>query len=260
MTVGTVHLSIEAHIATVVLANEGRFNAMSLSMWRRLGQVLADLRADPSVRVLVLRGEGERAFVSGADISEFETQRSSPDGVAAYDAAVDQAQTGLAEFPRPVIAAISGICYGGGLGLALACDLRYAAPSARFRMPAARLGLGYALNGMQRMVDVLGAANASELFYTARVCDAQEALRIGLVNAVVPDCFAHAAQVAAQIAANAPLTIAAAKLAIQTVLSGRQEARAAEVALAVRRCFESRDYVEGRQAFADKRPPYFTGH
>ena len=256
---GTVRFSVDAHIATVVLANEGRFNAMSLSMWRQLAQVLEQLRADDAVRVLVLRGEGERAFVSGADISEFGAQRSSPDGVVAYDAAVDQAQTGLAEFPRPVIAAISGICYGGGMGLALGCDLRYAAPTARFRMPAARLGLGYALNGMQRMVDVLGAPNASELFYTARVCDAQEALRIGLVNAVPQDCFAHAAQVAAQIATNAPLTIAAAKLAIQTVLSGRQEARAAAVAQAVRTCFESRDYVEGRQAFAEKRPPEFTG-
>lgn len=256
---GSVQCAIESHVATVVLANEGRYNAMSLSMWRQLAEVLAQLRADNAVRVLVLRGQGDRAFVSGADISEFDSQRSSSDGVAAYDAAVDQAQSGLAEFPRPVIAAISGICYGGGLGLALACDLRFAAPTARFRMPAARLGLGYALNGIQRMVDVMGAPNASELFYTAKVCDAQEAFRIGLVNAVHDDCFAHASRTAAQIAANAPLTVAAAKMALQTVLAGRQQARVDAVAQAVRLCFQSEDYAEGRKAFAEKRAPDFKG-
>lgn len=256
---GAVLHTIEGQVATVVLANEARMNAMSLSMWRELAALLETLRQSPDVRVLVLRGEGERAFVSGADISEFGANRTDPAGVAAYDRAVDEAQSALAGFPKPVIAAISGVCYGGGLGLALSCDIRYGAPNARFRMPAARLGLGYALKGVQRMVDVLGASNASDLFYTARVCDAAEAQRIGLLNAIADDVFSHAAEAAAQIAANAPLTIAAAKLALQAVLSGRCDAAADEVARAVQACFESSDYIEGREAFTQKRPPRFTG-
>ncbi|MDO9279056.1 MAG: enoyl-CoA hydratase [Polaromonas sp.] len=256
---GNVTYTLDAHVATIVLSNEGRFNAMSLAMWQQLAALLGELKNNAAVRAVVLRGDGDRAFVSGADISEFGEQRNSPAGVAAYDRAVDEAQTALAGFPRPVIAAISGICYGGGLGLALACDIRYASKTAKFRMPAARLGLGYALKGVKRMVDVLGVANASELFYTARVCDAQDALKIGLVSSVQDDCFLHAAETAAQMSANAPLTIAAAKLAFLTVLAGSSDTDAEKVALAVKTCFESQDYTEGRQAFAEKRPARFVG-
>jgi enoyl-CoA hydratase/carnithine racemase len=251
--------AIEGHVATITLANEGRYNAMSFAMWTTLADTLEKLRADSTVRVLVLRGEGERAFVSGADISEFESQRSSEAGVVAYEQAVDRAQSALQDFPHPVIAAISGICYGGGLGLALACDLRYASASARFRMPAARLGLGYTLKGIGRMVTVLGAPRAAELFYTARVCDARDAASMGLVNAVHDDVFAQAAQIAADIAANAPMTISAGKLAINTVLGGVDAQGAAVVAAAVKACFESADYLEGRKAFKEKRAPGFTG-
>lgn len=250
--------SIQAHVATIVITNEARYNAMTLSMWKELTDLLTLLKSDDAVRVVVLRGFGDRAFVSGADISEFDAQRSSADGVAAYDRAVDNAQTALAQFPRPVIAAISGICYGGGLGLALACDLRYASPSAKFRMPVAKLGLGYALKGVKRMVDILGAPNASELFFTARVCDAQEALRIGLINSVHEDIFEQSESVAAQIAGNAPLTIFAAKLAIKTVLANQPDTEVAAVAVAVKTCFGSADYAEGRKAFAEKRVPVFT--
>jgi enoyl-CoA hydratase/carnithine racemase len=256
---GNVTYTLDAHVATIVLSNEARFNAMSLAMWQQLAVLLKEMKADDAVRVLVLRGQGDRAFVSGADISEFGEQRNTAQGVAAYDRAVDEAQTALAEFPCPVIAAISGICYGGGLGLALACDLRFASETAKFRMPAARLGLGYALKGVKRMVDVLGVANAGELFYTARVCNAHEALKIGLVSSVQDDCFSHAAETAAQISANAPLTIRAAKLAFQAVLAGSTDADALTVARAVQTCFESQDYTEGRQAFAEKRQARFVG-
>lgn len=258
-TVADVLQSLEGHVATIELCNEQRHNAMSLAMWNKLSETLEQLGADPSVRVVILRGQGERAFVSGADISEFDSQRNSEAGVAAYDLAVDRAQSALAQFPRPVIAAISGICYGGGLGLALACDLRYASPESKFRMPAARLGLGYALKGMSRMVHVLGPARAGELFYTARVCDAQEADRIGLVNSVHEAVFAHARLTAADIAANAPLTVAAGKLAIGTILSGGIDSGAGTVAAAVKACFASTDYQEGRNAFAEKRTPRFVG-
>lgn len=252
--------TLDSHVAIITLSNPSRHNAMSLAMWTQLAQTLEQLRSDASVRVVILRGDGDKAFVSGANITEFDTQRSSEAGVAAYDAAVDRAQTALAQFPRPVIAAISGICYGGGLGLVLACDLRYAAPDAKFRMPAARLGLGYGLKGIKRMVDVLGAANACELFYTARVCDAQEAVRIGLVNAVQEEVFTYALQTGAEIATNAPMTIAAAKLAFNTLMSGSEEANAEMVHAAVKACFASTDYAEGRKAFAEKRTPRFDGH
>ncbi|MDB5847504.1 MAG: carnitinyl-CoA dehydratase, partial [Rhodoferax sp.] len=228
---------------------------------------LAELGANPAVRAVVLRGDGDKAFVSGADISEFGEKRNDPAGVAAYDAAVANAQAALASLRCPVIAAVSGVCYGGGLGLILACDLRYAAPNARFRMPAARLGLGYAFKGIQRMAAVLGVARASELFYTARVYGAEEAARIGLVSGLHDDVFAWAAATAAEIAANAPLTVQAAKQAFNAVLkSADAQAASADIAadiaavdVAVKACFKSDDYAEGRAAFAEKRTPDFKG-
>ncbi len=251
--------TIAGHIATVTLRNEGRFNAMSLDMWNTLADTLALLQANADVRVVVLRGDGDKAFVSGADISEFGAQRNDPAGVQAYDLAVHRAQQGISQLRCPVIAAISGICYGGGLGLALACDLRYAAPNARFRMPAGRLGLGYALGGIKRMIDVLGPARSAEFFYTARVCDAAQALQMGLLNQVHDDVFTQVQQLALEVAANAPLTVAAGKLAFNAVLAARDPAQTAQVDAAVKACFDSSDYAEGRAAFAQKRAPRFTG-
>lgn len=254
-----VLLSIDGSVATITLRNAARYNAMTLGMWTALGDTLERVQADAAVRVVVLRGEGDKAFVSGADISEFGAQRDDPAAVQVYDAAVARAQDGITRLRCPVIAAISGICYGGGVGLALACDLRYAAPASRFRMPAARLGLGYALGGMKRMVDVLGPARSAELFYTARVCDAAEALSMGLLNAVHDDVFGHVHRIAQEIAGNAPLTLAAGKLALNTVLAGPDAAGAAAVDAAVKACFSSNDYREGRAAFAEKRAPRFSG-
>lgn len=254
-----VLLAIDGHVATVTLRNEARYNAMTLGMWNTLGDTLDQLQADDHVRVLILRGASDKAFVSGADISEFATQRNDPAGVLAYDLAVKRAQSGITQLRCPVVAAISGICYGGGVGLALACDLRYGAPNSRFRMPAGRLGLGYALDGAKRMVDVLGPARTAEMFYTARVCDAPQALAMGLLNQIDADVFAHAQQVATEIAANAPLTLAAGKLAINTVLDGCVPSDALAVEQAVKACFSSLDYAEGRAAFSEKRTPRFTG-
>lgn len=254
-----VLLSFDGHVATVTLRNEGRYNAMSMAMWQQLGATLAELNANTDVRAVVLRGDGDKAFVSGADISEFGEKRNDPASVAAYDTAVATAQAALANLRCPVIAAISGICYGGGLGLVLACDLRYASATAKFRMPAARLGLGYAYGGIQRMAAVIGVARASELFFTAHVYTADDALRIGLVGAVPDDVFAFAAETAAGIASNAPLTIRAAKQAFNALLAGGQPDDVAAVDLAVKACFKSEDYAEGRAAFAEKRTPLFKG-
>ena len=254
-----VLLSIEGHVATITFCNEARFNAMAYTMWLKLGDYLEGLHHRPEVRVLILRGVGQKAFVSGADISEFGEKRNDPEQVALYDRAVSRAQGALTDFPRPVVAAISGICYGGGLGLILACDLRFAAPNAKFRMPAARLGLGYAYTGLKRMVSILGVAKASEVFFTASVYTAAQAHALGLVNSLHDDVFEHAQNLAAQIAQNAPLTIAAAKLAMNTVMAGSDPDQVARVDQAVKGCFASKDYAEGRAAFAEKRDPVFKG-
>lgn len=253
-----VRLQVEGHVATLVLDNEAKYNAMSLAMWRELAAQVARLRGDEQVRVLVLRGAGAKAFVSGADISEFEQQRSSSEGVQAYDRAVDEAQTALAEFPRPTVAAISGICFGGGLGLALSCDLRYCSADARFRMPAARLGLGYAWRGMKALVAALGPMNAAEAFYTARIYDAPQARELGIVQSVHADVFAQVQETAQLIAGNAPLTLRAAKLAMRG-LRDEGQAELPAIDAAVKACFASEDYIEGRRAFAEKRAPRFQG-
>lgn len=256
MSMGDVHYAARAGIATLTIANEARRNAMSLAMWERLADHLQAAEEDAAVRVVVLRGAGEQAFVSGADISEFDAQRSGAAAVARYNGAVDRAQGGLQRLRCPAIAAISGVCYGGGIGLALACDLRYAAPGARFCMPAGRLGLGYGLDALARMSAVMGVAAASELFYTARVYDAEGAARLGLVHAVQDRVFDWADALAADIAANAPLTLAAAKLGFRAILD---PAARIDVQAAVEQCFASQDYEEGRRAFREKRKPRFTG-
>lgn len=256
---GVIHLTYDVHVALVTIEDAERYNAMSLSMWTDLARAFEDIDQNPDLRVAIMRGAGERAFVSGANISEFETQRSSEVAVAHYNQSVAKAQEAITRCRVPVIAAISGVCYGGGLGLALSCDLRYASPSAKFRMPAARLGLGYGYQGMKSIVQNLGPTAAAEAFYTAKVYVADEAAHIGIVNSVQDDVFAHCAEVAQQIAHNAPLTVQAAKQAMLCIAEG-DTSQIARIDQAVDACFKSSDYAEGQLAFAQKRPPQFTGH
>lgn len=246
-------------ILTITICNVARYNAMSLSMWVHLADLVGQAERSESVRALVLTGEGERAFVSGADISEFGALRKDPDQVARYDLAVANAQRALSDSRHPVIAVIRGICMGGGMGLALACDLRYCTDDSRFRMPAAKLGLGYSRGGMRRMREVLGSARVADLFMTARTFDGKEAGRIGMVHEVLArDDFeqAVAARIAA-VAGNAPLTVRAAKLTLRHL--GGDSPTADEVDAAVQACFDSDDYQEGQRAFREKRPPMFGG-
>jgi len=256
-----VRLQIQDAVARVTLSNPTRLNAMTMSMWTQLANAFDAIAEDAGVRVVVLAGDGDKAFVSGADISEFETQRNSAAQVLAYEAEGDRARDALLACSRPVIAAIRGVCVGGGLGLAGACDLRYATRSSRFRMPAARLGVGYGLEGTKRFVDVLGAARTAELFYTARMFDGDEAERIGFAHKVFADEDFDAAieGIVTGIAANAPLPILAAKLAIREAQKDPGERDEQVVADAVKACFDSEDYKEGRRAFMEKRTPTFNG-
>ena len=173
-------------VAWLVLRNPERLNAVRLEMWQVIPPLIRELEADPAVAVVVMRGDGMEAFASGADISEFSTHRKDAASASAYERTTAHAFTALTAFAKPLIAMIHGVCIGGGLALAASADLRIAADDARFALPAARLGLGYHLNGVERLVRLLGPSAAAELFFTARRYDAAEALRIGLVNQVVP--------------------------------------------------------------------------
>lgn len=257
---GEVRTDIDARgIATVTLSNPDRMNAMQLGMWQSLAKAMNRLSIDEAVRVVVLRGEGDAAFVSGADISEFGALRSTPETVAVYDACVEEAEAAVGACRKPVIAAISGVCYGGGVGIAVSCDLRYASQDCRFAVPAGKLGLGYPLEDVTRLHRVLGTAATAELLLTAKVYRGTQAAEVGLVHACVEDVFAHATAQAETIAALAPLTLASVKMALQHIDQVPNAPDAQAVSQAVARCFASQDYAEGRRAFAEKRMPDFKG-
>ncbi|MGC1442410.1 MAG: enoyl-CoA hydratase [Burkholderiaceae bacterium] len=260
---GQVTLETKGAVAWVKISNVARHNAMSRTMWLELIEVIARVQADPQLRVVVLFGDGDKSFVSGADISEFEGRAESKAASDEYSDAVRRAENALIDCPKPVIAMIRGLCFGGGLGLAVSCDLRYTTSDTRFRMPAARLGLGYGLNNMQHIVSAIGAPGAADIFFTARIFNGTEAERIGLVHRAVPDQELHdlVSDTANMIAANAPLTLHAAKLAIRVVSHHEpSKDQVSEVNAAVARCGESEDYTEGRTAFMEKRVANFKGH
>lgn len=246
-------------VGTILFSNPGKFNAMTLAMWQELPERIAQLDADPAVSVIVLAGEGTEAFVSGADISQFESQRGEREAQQRYGEIVDAAYLAPVRARKPVIAKIRGICFGGGLGLAAACDLRICATDARFRMPAGRLGLGYKPEGVQRFAALIGVQNTYDIFFSARVFDAQDALRMGFVSQVAaPEALdATVAQVAQGIAQNAPLTLKAVKLSVNAMLG--TGASLAQAHAAADACNESEDYREGVRAFAEKRRPVFRG-
>lgn len=258
---GRVDLDLEGNgIAWLRVNNPRRYNAMSLSMWRDLARHVRTAGDDPGVRVLAVTGTGRRAFVSGADISEFDALRDSSGQVQAYDQAVHDAQHALVQCDKPSVAVINGLCMGGGIGIALACDVRFCATTTRFRMPAARLGLGYDIAGLRRAVDVIGYANTADIFFSARTFHGAEAQRLGLVNQCFPD--EHFAILAGRalndIVGNAPLTLRAAKRALRYILNGAHDT-VDDVERAISDCFKSDDYREGRRAFREKREPVFRG-
>ena len=252
----------EPPLAWVVVNRPAAHNALNALVWEGLAAAARELAGDGSIRVVVLRGAGDKAFISGADISEFSSIRANAEMAAAYDRLAAQAWLALHTAPQPVVAMINGLCYGGGVSVALACDLRIAGDHARFAVPAARLGLSYPMEGgVERLVQVVGPTHAADILLSAQPLDATEAWRIGLVNRVVPRAELESATraYALRIAEGAPLTLAAHKVAIQESLRPPGVRDTARLLDAVRRCFSSADYQEGVTAFLEKRPPRFQG-
>jgi enoyl-CoA hydratase/carnithine racemase len=248
-------------VGRIVFNNPERRNAVSLEMWQAVEGALDAFANDDEVRVVVLSGAGDKAFVSGADVSKFDDERAGAAAVAHYDATTARVYAKLERLPKPTIAQISGSCVGGGVALAVCCDLRICGEGARFSIPAAKLGLGYGFAGLKRLVDVIGPSFAKEMLFTARLFSAAEARAMGLVNRVLPDAEVAAAvtDYARTITANAPLTIGAVKTIIGEVLKDPAARDLAQCEALVAACFASRDYVEGRRAFLEKRTPEFIG-
>jgi enoyl-CoA hydratase/carnithine racemase len=249
----------EGALGWIVFNNPERRNAVSLDMWQAIPSVLEDFEKDSNIRVVVLAGAGDKAFISGADISQFEKQRSSEEAVKRYEEIGEAAQAKLAAFEKPMIAMIRGYCLGGGLNIANTCDLRIAAEDARFGIPAAKMGLGYRASSMKKLVDTVGAPFAREIMITARQFNAAEAKAMGLVHKVVPvaELEKTVREYTDLISANAPLTMRAAKRIIREVSKRDYDAAACDAW--VKECFASEDYAEGRRAFMEKRKPQFRG-
>ena len=261
MTTDRIICTREGAVGHIVFNNPDRHNAMSLDMWRGGEAAIRELCDAGDVRVIVLTGAGDKAFVAGADISRFGEERDSKAAIDEYNASVRNFQDALTHAPMPTIAKIGGYCIGGGLAIALCCDIRIATDDSRFAVPAAKLGLGYAANGIERLMQIVGPSFAMEIFYTARQFDAAEALTMGLVNRVMPraEIDDYCDGYTARISENAPLTIRAVKTAVNENLKPPSERDTALCDAQVNACFNSQDYIEGRTAFMEKRKPQFTG-
>ena len=261
MTTDKMLMSKDGPVGRMIFNNPARLNAVSLEMWQAAETILEDFTNDPAIRVVVLSGAGGKAFVSGADISKFESERASEEAVKHYNATTERVNAKLQSLPMPVIAMIQGYCIGGGVGVAIGCDIRICSENSRFGIPAAKLGLGYGHKGIRKLMDLVGPSRAKEIFFTAKQFTAQQALIMGLVNQVVPEAELEATvdDYAKTIAANAPMTIAAVKQTVIELLKDSAERDLARSERMVAACFASEDYIEGRRAFNEKRKPAFKG-
>ncbi|MFQ5846074.1 MAG: enoyl-CoA hydratase [Candidatus Methylomirabilales bacterium] len=255
-------LDIKSGIATITINRPAQRNAVTYEMWQHLGAFMAELGAKPEVRVVVLRGAGTQAFSAGADIAEFEEQRKNSTLARKYHAAVEEALEAIAHLPKPTIAMVAGFCVGGGLELATATDLRIAADNSRFGIPTAKLGIVVGYQEMSRLVRLVGSGRVMDILFTARLVEADEALRIGLISRLVPlaEIEQYTNKVAAEIAGYAPLSHRWHKQMLETVLQNpgldRLTPEEAKLTFA---CFDTEDFQEGRRAFLEKRKPAFRG-
>lgn len=251
----------EGAIGKIIFNNPERHNAVSFEMWDAAEQMLAELLADDSVQVIVLAGAGGKAFVSGADISKFESERATQDAVLEYNAKTAAVYGGIHQASKPTIAMIQGHCIGGGLGLAVSCDLRFCTTKSKFGLPAAKLGLGYPYAGLKRLSDVVGLPNAKDICYTGKIIDSERASDMGLVSQVLPDdeLEGFVAEYADSIARNAPMTVRSMKNIFNNIAREPADRELEHCQELVDACFGSNDYKEGRTAFMEKRRPAFTG-
>ena len=252
---------VENGVGWMIFNNPARHNALSLEMWQGMGDILEHYASDDSVRVVVMRGAGGKAFVSGADISEFDDKRANAEQKDQYGKIAGRATHWLNKLEKPLIALIEGYCIGGGLATALAADVRMATPDSKFGIPAAKLGLGYDFEGLAKLARIVGPSRARDIMFSARFMDADEAHGMGLINFIEQrgDIESACIAYAERVAGNAPLTVMAAKAALSAWERGSREEEVARVHSQVDACFDSEDYKEGRKAFAQKRPPQFEG-
>jgi enoyl-CoA hydratase/carnithine racemase len=257
---GHIHTEIDGSIYWITFDNPSRMNALNKAMWATLPGIFAQAESDKSVRVVVMRGAGDTAFSAGADISEFGTARTG-EAAKAYDQLNHAAFDAVMNCAKPTIAMVHGYCMGGGLELALCCDLRYAAQSATFAIPAARLGIGYNSRWIRPLISALSASHAKEILFTGRQFSDQEALAMGMISRLCPaDTLEQETRaLAAMIADNAPLSLIAAKRSIDEFLRAPENPDLDALDKLVEACFVSEDYAEGRAAFAEKRKPVFRG-
>jgi enoyl-CoA hydratase/carnithine racemase len=258
---GKILMSAADGVGVVTFNNPAKRNAMSIEMWDGLGSALIELRDDPDVRVVIMTGAGDKAFMSGADISQFEKNRHNAQASEEYSRRSDATRAVLADYPKPSIACIRGFCLGGGMQMAMAADIRLASDNSQFGIPAAKLGIAYGYNGLNQLVSLVGPSWARLLLYTGMRIDSAEAERIGLVDRVVPDAelWNATTEIARTISGNAPLAIKAAKITIAQVLKDPDQRDMKAIKAIGTACMDSEDFREGRRAFMDKRKPNFTG-
>ncbi len=257
----TLRVEKRGAVGWIVFDQPARRNAINGAMWRGIAPAVAGFDADPEVRCMAFRGAGTEAFSAGADISEFESARAERSSVDQYDKLLDQVLHAIQDSPKPSVAMIFGHCLGGGVEIALACDLRYCAASAQFGVPAAKLGLAYNVEGHKRLLETVGHARAREVMFLGRRYPAEEALAMGLVHRILPDSDLESfvGKILADLAQNAPLSIANSKTIIEEYVKSAGSPDAARMRGAIERCARSEDYREGRRAFMEKRKPRFKG-
>jgi len=261
MSAGRLRVDKRGAVGWIVFDQPAKMNAINDAMWRGIPEAMARYDADAEVRCVAFRGEGTQAFAAGADISQFDSIRDGQAAVGEYDDLLDQVLHSIQDSRKPSVALIHGFCMGGGLEVALACDLRYCGESAQFAIPAAKLGLAYNVEGHRRLLETVGHARAREIMFLGRRYGAQEAAAMGLVHRVLPDAGldAFVDGVIATLLENAPLAIANSKTILEEYVKSAGAPDPARMREAMRRCAQSEDYKEGRRAFMEKRKPRFTG-